>query len=297
MPSPPLLFPPLPLLTLPARREYLPAPIAQWRNGTAAEVGARDERGLLRSGWLAVVSVLALLAVAPAMMFGVEAASIAAVVAVVLMAVWSDVASRNVLRARPGTVYSRPPRPMFAALSWLGPLGVVALGVAAMNALQASSFARDLPADERLVRIRVVVGLVAAVPLLVAWWIPHAAMARSVSWVGGTRRHWQRRCGAPILAMAAGVLVVVSVELTAELQGSASSPLADDARAIVAALGLVVVPLLVTAWASWTAMRQTERASRITWERRNFLEGSLDLTDHYVARAATAAYLASHPDG
>lgn len=287
-------LPALPLLPAPIR--HRPARIVT-RAGSLDAVVVQPTGRLLPSRWLAIAVIVAQIAVVPALLVSTSAGAAAGGVAVVLMMLWSGVAARNVVSARPVTVYSRPPRPLWAALSWLAPTAVVIAALAATGVVQRSGFATDLAADERLLRIRLLVVLGAVVPLLVAWWLPHAVLARATSWVGGARRRWQRRCWAPMLAAAAGAAGVLAVELAAEMDGSTTSPLASDTAASVASVGLVALPLLVAAWTSWSAMRETERASRMTWERYRFPEGSLDITDEMAARAAAAAYLASHPDG
>ncbi len=263
-----------------------------------AEQAARDPRGLMPTAWLKVLWLVLQLGAVPVAVVAPAAGVTVAVLALAALMVWSGIAAVNAARARPETVYSRSPSPQVAASAWLAPFVVVSVGAAVVWFLvEQTAVADDLIGDARRERIVTIVGVVGALPFVAALYRPFSVLGRVTSWVGGSRRSWQHFFWLPVLATILVSLVQWIFVVTAGMEN-------DDGRlgfvgtsSIGVFLGLVALPVVLTLWLGWTAMSETETASRITWERRNFPEGSFDLSDDFVARAAAAAYLASHPDG
>ncbi len=259
---------------------------------------ARDPRGLVPTAWLKLLWLVLQLAVVPVAVVAPAAGVAVAVLTLVTMMVWSGLAAANAARARPETVYSRSPSPLSAATSWLAPIVVFgAAAAAAWFLVERTSVADDLVGDARQDRIVTIVAVITAIPFLVALYRPFSVLGRVTSWVGGARRSWHVFFWLPGLATILASLVQWIFVVTTGMEEDGGRLGFVGTSSIGLFLGLVAFPVLMTLWLGWTAMSATETASRITWERRNFPEGSFDLSDEFVARAAAAAYLASHPEG
>ncbi len=256
-------------------------------------VTTRHRRALLPTGWSKVLWCASLGAAVVASVSSIRVAVLCLGIALVVMMTWTAIAAVNVRRARPGTVYTTPPNPLWSALSWTIPLMLLAAAVRFTSWLEAV----DVDAVDPSGLLAPSTAAVLALPLLAAAYVPFAVLGRATAWVGGTRRRWRQfYWGSTLGVVLAGLLGLPAVAAM-DIEVSDGRVVVAGSGAVLGLLALVALPVMVTCWVGWRAMTELERAARMTWERRTFPEDSVDLGDEMVARAVAALYLRSHPGG
>lgn len=252
---------------------------------------------MLPSAWLKALWLMTQLAALAVGVSNTAAGVAIAACSMIVLALWSAVAAVNVRRARPRTIYSRPPGALTAASSWFAPFVVVVGAVVVSGWIEDSGETTGSAGDDRVTQIRILVIAAAAIPFLIALYLPYGLLGRATAWAGGNRRHWQYFFVLPLLTSLLAGLVNRLLTLIVGSDSADDTVAATRTAALVLFVGLVLLPLVLAWVLGWRAMSETEHAARMTWERRNFPEGELDLSDDLVARAVVATYLASHPDG
>lgn len=210
---------------------------------------------------------------------------VAFVVATVALMVWSGLAAVNVRRARPRTVYAAPPSATVAMLSWFVPLA--AWGAASAISSDAEQFSITWFGDYA----------VALVALIVGSLVPLAVMARLAGWAGDRPGRWWEWLWLPLLSVVLSwmLLQLLRVPIGDAIADGRFTVGGEGIRAVAAAVA--VLPLVVHLTLGWRAMQGLEAAARMSWERRAYPEGSLDLTSELAQRLATARYLETRQPG
>ncbi|MEL6893751.1 MAG: hypothetical protein AAFP84_19320 [Actinomycetota bacterium] len=274
----------------------LPPPVAGTSVPTRLPApAARDPRGLLPTGWLKALWLLAQVAGVAGTLWSPVAATAAFAVSGVALLAWTGLAVGNARRARPSTVYVRAPRPLPAVVAWFAPLVGLAVGIGLWRWLEMTVDTTEPDGEQLLDELRLVVAVTLSLTVVIAGYLPFRALARAAAWTGGSPSKVRRWFWMPLVVSVFTMLVRSGLAIgldTAWLSGDQS---AWRSATLAAIMSLLLVPLVTQWWFGWTAMGEVDRAAQMTWDRRNFPEETLDLRSALAVRQAMQLYRASHP--